>query len=112
MKVLYWKTKSGLSHSSWAAFHSKSRKHPVCNDTSAMLPILPDDSKSSATIKNLINVLIQAVDFLNPRQTAVVGFDQSFDALAQRIQWNHPKLYGKKLIVMLGALHIEMVMLI
>ena len=41
-----------------------------------MLPILPDDSESSATIKNLINVLIQAVDFLNPRQTAVVGFDQ------------------------------------
>lgn len=64
------------SHSSWALFNSKSQVHPVCNDTSAMLLILRDDSKSPAAIKYLVNVLIQSVDFLNPGQTAVFGFDQ------------------------------------
>ena len=102
----------GPSQSSWAVFHSRSREHPVCNDTSAMIPILRDDSKSPATIKHFINVLIQSIDFLNPRQTAVIGFDQPLYALAKRIQWNQPMLYGQeKLVVMLGALHIEMVML-
>ena len=41
-----------------------------------MLLILRDDSKSPAAIKYLVNVLIQSVDFLNPGQTAVFGFDQ------------------------------------
>ena len=30
----------GPSHSSWAVFHFKSREHPVCYDTSTILPIL------------------------------------------------------------------------
>ena len=98
--------------SSWAVYHSKCREPATCKDTSAMMPILRDDSKSPATIKHLINVLIQSINFLNPGQTAVIGLDQPLYALAKRIQWHQPLLYGeKKLVVMLGALHIEMVML-
>ena len=41
-----------------------------------MLLILRDDSKSPAAIKYLVNVPIQSVDVLNPRQTAAFGFDQ------------------------------------
>ena len=54
------------SHTSWTVFHAKSREHPVCNDISGMLSILRDNFKYPATIKHLINLLIQAVEFLNP----------------------------------------------
>ena len=42
----------------------------------------------------------------------MIGLDQPLYALAKKIQWYQPSLYGeKKLVLMLGALHIEMVML-
>ena len=74
-----------LSHpdqSSWAVYHSRSREPATSKDISAMLPILRDDSKSPATIKHMLNVLIQSISFLNPGQPAVIGFDQPLYALA------------------------------
>ena len=77
-----------------------------------MLPILRDDSKSPATIKHLLNVLIQSIHQLNPNQTAVIGFDQPLYTLAKKIPWFQPAIYGQQnLVLMLGALHIEMVLL-
>ena len=77
-----------------------------------MLLILRDDSKSTAIIKHLLNVLIQSIHQLNPNQTAVIGFDQPLYALAKTIQWFQPAIYGQQnLVLMLGALHIEMVLL-
>ena len=77
-----------------------------------MLPIWRDDSKSPATIKHLLTVLMPTINYLNPRQTAVVGLDQPLYAIAKRIQWLLPHEYGhRKVVLMLGALHIEMVML-
>ena len=97
---------------SWAVHHSKGREPAPHKDTSAMIPILRDDSKSPATIKHLLNILMQSINFLNPGQAAVIGLDQPLYALAKKIQWHQPSLYGeKKLVVMLGGLHIEMVML-
>ena len=66
--------------------------------------------KSTATINYLLDVLIKSIYYLNPNQTAVIGFNQLLHALA--IQWCQPTAYVKqKLVLMLGALHIEMVML-
>ena len=98
--------------SSWVVFHSQSKPIPPCQDTSVMLPILRDDSKSPATIKHLLNVLIQSIYQLNPNQTAVIGFDQPLYPLAKKIQWFQPAIYGQQnLVLMLGVLHIKMVLL-
>ena len=98
--------------SSWAVFHSQSQPISPCQDTSVMLPILRDDSKSPATIKHLLNVLIQSIRQLNPKQTAVIGFDQPLYAPAKTIQWFQPAIYGQQnLVLMLDALHIETVLL-
>ena len=97
--------------SSWAVFHLQSQPIPPCQDTSVMLPILRDESKSPATIKHLSNVLIQSIHQLNPNQTAVIGFDQPVYALAKKIPWFQPVIYGQQnLVLMLGVLHIEMVL--
>ena len=77
-----------------------------------MLPIWKDDSKSPATIKHLLDVLIHATGYLNPGQAAVIGSDQPLYAIAKKLQWYHPDLYGPaSLVLMLGALHTEMVVL-
>ena len=60
--------------------------HSTWSDTSVMLPILRDDSKSPATTKHLLNVLIQSIHQLNPKQTAVIGFDQPLYALTKKIE--------------------------
>ena len=68
----------------WAVFHAK-KCMPITKqpDISAMLPIWRDDSKSPATIKHLLDVLIHATDYLNPGQAAVIGFDQPLYAIAK-----------------------------
>ena len=85
--------------SSWSVFHSQSQPIPPCQDTSVMLPILRDDSKSHATIKHLLNVLIQSIHQLNPNQTAVLDFINPYMPSQKR-----------GLVLILGALHIEMVL--
>ena len=40
-----------------------------------MFPIWRDDSKSPATIKHLLDIFIQAIGYLNPGQTSVIGFE-------------------------------------
>ena len=93
-------------------FHSQSQPIPPCQDTLVMLPILRGDSKSPATIKHLLNVLIQSKYQLNLNQTAVIGFGQPLYGFAKKIQWFQLAIYGQQnLVLMLGALHIEMVLL-
>ena len=60
-----------------------------------MPPVWQDGSKSPATIKHFLTVLMQTFNYLNPGQTAVVGLYQPLYAI----------------VLKLGALHIEMVML-
>ena len=78
-----------------------------------MLQIFRHDSKSATNIRHLLDVLIKSIHYLNPNQTAVIGFDQPLYALAKKIQWFQLTAYGQqKLVLMLGTLHIKMVMLI
>ena len=62
------------SSTSWAVFHARSQSSPLYQDTSVMLPIFRGDSKSAATIKHLLDILIKSIQHLNPNQTAVIGF--------------------------------------
>ena len=55
---------------------------------------------------------METFNYLNPGQTAVFGLYQPLYAIAKRIQWLLPNDYDhRKVVLMLGALHIEMVML-
>ena len=43
-----------------------------------MLPIWRDDSKLSATIRHILDILINAINQVNPNQTAVIRLEQLF----------------------------------
>ena len=59
-------------------------------------------------IKHAMQLTIQGTEFLNPGQTGVLGADQPLYAIAKQLQWAFPESLGEdKLVVMLGALHIE-----
>ena len=93
-------------------FHACSQSSPLYQDTSFTLPILCNDSKSTATIKHLLDIFIKSIPYLHPNQTAVIGFDWPLRAFAQKIKWFQATAYSQQeLVSMLGALHIKMVML-
>ena len=62
-----------------------------------MLPIFSDDFKSTATIKHLLDVLIKSIHYLNPNQTAGIGFDQP--VVATKTQWLQRTPYSQQLVV-------------
>ena len=101
------------SHISWAVYHSKKLSDITEYEAnSAMLLILRDDSKSQDTIKHVLDILINAINKLNPNKTAIIGLDQPLSGILKKIQWQYPERYGReKLVLMLGNLDIEMVIL-
>ena len=51
---------------------------------------------------------MQVTEFLNPGQTTVLGADQPLYAIIKLIQWQCPDTLGEdKLVIIMGALHIE-----
>ena len=51
---------------------------------------------------------MQWTEILNPGQTCVLGADQPLYAIVKLIQWQFPDTLGEdKLVVIMGALHIE-----
>ena len=91
----------------------RSKKEKLHADLSALLPIWRDSSKSPATIKHTLQVIKNAVTYINPGQTPVVAFDQPLHATAKKIQWHQRFEFGtSKLVVMMGSLHVEMAVLI
>lgn len=95
----------------WSAFHSVNAKEQIPS-LGAILPLLDDVAHSEAVIKHSIDIIISAVTYLNPGQTPVIAFDQPLFAIAKELQWKFPDEYGeRKIVVMMGGLHIEMAML-
>ena len=97
----------------WAGFHAeRSNREKFSPDSTALLPLFREASKSSAMIKHSLDVIKKAVTFLNNDQCIVVALDQPLYALAKRIQWQWPEQYGNhQFIMMLGGLHTEMAFL-
>ena len=51
---------------------------------------------------------MQGTEILNPGQTCVLGADQTLYATIKLMQWQFPDTLGEdKLVVIMGALHIE-----
>ena len=73
-----------------------------------VLPIFPDKAASPSMIKHAMQLTMQRTELLNPGQTGVLGADQQLYAIAKQLQWAFPESVGEdKLVMMLGALHIE-----
>lgn len=58
-----------------------------------------------------MNIVMVAVNKLNPGQLPIITFDQLFCALAKEVYWLFLDLYGEKKIVIFGGLCIEMAIL-
>jgi hypothetical protein len=60
-------------------------------------------------VKHGMDVLREAINFLNPNQVPVITLDQPLFAIAKMVQWKWPATYGEQsYMVMMGGLHIEM----
>ena len=96
---------------SWAAYHASrlSADRSVQLDVSSLMPLFHEEEYSAAMICHAIDVVTQAVCFLNPGQIPVIACDQPLFALVKKIQWNWPSTYGEKfLVAMFGGLHTEL----
>ena len=59
-------------------------------------------------MKHAMELTTQGTEILNPGQTCVLGADQTLYAIIKLMQWQFPDTLGEdKLVVIMGALHIE-----
>ena len=60
-------------------------------------------------IQHSMKLVKDAIAYINPGQTPIIGMDQPLYALAKQIQWVRADVYGESsYVVMMGGLHIEM----
>lgn len=94
----------------WSGYNSRlmsedSLKPPA---VIGVLPLFPEKAASASMIKHAMHLTMEGTQFLNPGQTSVLGADQPIYAIAKQLQWTFPDILGEdKLVLMLGALHIE-----
>lgn len=59
-------------------------------------------------IRHTMDIIKNAVTYLNPGQIPVRTCDQPLFAIGKSIQWTWPEQYGEdKFVIVLGGLHIE-----
>ena len=93
----------------WSARHASQCTQEKDADLSVLMPLFREDSKSAAVIKHGMDVVKQAASHLNSQQTLVIAFDQPLFATVKQVQSYWKELYEQDFVVMMGALHIEMV---
>ena len=76
----------------WSARHASQCIQEKDADLSVLMPLFREDSSH-----------------LNSQQTQVIAFDQSLFATVKQVQSYWKELYEQDFVVMMGALHIEMV---
>ena len=73
-----------------------------------VFPLFPDKAATPSVVQHAMKLSLLATDKLNPGQSCVLGADQPIYALAKQLQWAFPNTLGEgKLVMMMGALHIE-----
>lgn len=96
---------------SWSAFHASQLTPDRLRqlDVSSLLPLFQEEAASAAMIRHAMDVVGQAVRFINPGQVPILACDQPLFAISKKIQWNWPSTYGEnKLVVMFGGFHTEL----
>ena len=96
---------------SWSGYHSSSLTSNVVPTISSILPLFKDVAHTEAMMKHSMEVIQDAVKYLNPGQVPVITCDQPLYSLCRLIQEKYPHLGPDKYFVMMGGLHIEMVVL-
>eukprot|EP00112_Aurelia_sp_Birch-Aquarium-sp1_P011752 Seg2473.2 transcript_id=Seg2473.2/GoldUCD/mRNA.D3Y31 product="hypothetical protein" protein_id=Seg2473.2/GoldUCD/D3Y31 len=97
---------------SWSGFHSKKSAVSPVKSTSTLLPLLNESVNSTAMLRRTMGVVKQILLKLNPQQAVVLTADQPVYALGKQVKWMYPEFYGEsKIVMMMGALHIEMAFL-
>ena len=77
------------------------------------MPLFREVVHSAAMILHSMKIIKNAVEYLNPGQAPVICLDQPLFAIAKQIQWERKHIYGEdNVVIMMGALHIEMTALI
>lgn len=75
----------------------------------ALLPMFYEKAATPAMVTHSMNVLGQAITFLNPNQIPVITVDHPLFALAKMVPWKWAASHGEQAyVVMLGGLHIRM----
>ena len=94
----------------WSAYNaSLLGNQQRLKDSSILLPLFRESSKSQAMIKHGLDIIKIAVDDVNKEQAPVAVYDQPLYAIAKQVQWNWKEIYGNgKFVVMMGPLHTEM----
>jgi len=94
----------------WSGYNS----HLVSDDSMrpkaviGVLPLFPDNAATPSMMKHSMYLAVQDNEFLNPGQSPVLGADQPLFAIAKQLQWAFPDTVGEdKLVIVMGALHIE-----
>ncbi len=95
---------------SWSAFFASMIETDVRPPAiTALLPLFRDNAHSLAMVKHGMDLIQKATHHVNPGQIPVLTVDQPLFALAKKIQWTWPDVYGEdKFVVMMGGLHIEL----
>ena len=73
----------------------------------ALLPLFHESAYTVAMIKHSMDVIVSAVQHINPGQTPFIAVDQPFVAIAKEIQWKWQEKYGEdKIVPLCGGLKI------
>lgn len=101
------------SFRSWSAFFASLQQSvPKPPAITSLLPLFRDAAHTPAMVKHGMHIIKKVTLTVNPDQTPVMTVDQPLYAIAKKIQWKWPALYGeKKFVVLMGGLHIEMAVL-
>ena len=98
---------------SWSAHFAHlqySVHHPPT--ISALMPLFRDNAHSVSMVKHGMDIIMKAIQLVNPGQNSVLTLDQPLYAIAKEIQWSWLSTYGKQnYVVLMGGLHKEMALL-
>ena len=96
---------------SWSAYNARKVERHEAHPTtlSTLLPLLKESITSTGTVAHTMKIVKLILLRLNPGQIPVMTGDQPVYAILKQVQWLYPEFYGQdKLLMMMGALHIEM----
>jgi hypothetical protein len=94
----------------WSGYNSRLMSDDCVKPKAVIgvLPLFPDKAATPSMMKHAMHLTMQGTEALNPGQTPVLGGDQPLYAIAKQLQWAFPDTMGEdKLVLMMGALHIE-----
>ena len=90
------------------------RQHVVQYNITAMLPMFKEKANTPTSMQHSMLLVKSAIDKLNPGQTPCITGDQPLFATIKTIQWHSDTtdaLKENNYMVLMGALHIEMLII-